>query len=340
MTNQILFGLACALSLIAPLAVTGPNNDLVIELVPIDHVTNNSGEQSLSINVKTTNGTQKLHIYARPTSERYSGRKLGAIDDADFGTYEFTNTIERSLDSNAIDIGSMCVQSNTAYFRFYSEDPNETYPTSNPLFQTLYFGGTSGYKTYEVNEPEEVKVSGFSIATDYEYYDFTDSKFFVTEDGGYMDTDFTFSYNTWYSKGFSENTNVWMEIKDTCDAFPSITNKDSEGIFTIPCRLSTSFNSSSGNGTVMIIPVLDGFYVNPYTLEMADKQMINYISADHFYFTNKSNDLFADCEYTIYMEDCMGNGVNFALSLEYTTTLSYFGRCSSSSYCVVGGRYA
>ncbi|MCD8209216.1 MAG: hypothetical protein LUC31_00085 [Coprobacillus sp.] len=339
MTNQIILGLACTLSLIAPLAVVGPSEDLVIELEPIDHVTTNSGSQSLSINVKTTNGTQSLRIYARPTSEKNNGNKLSNIDNADFGTYEFTTTT-RYLDSNKVDLGAMCAQSSTAYFQFYSEEAKVTNPTSEALFQTLPFGGTAQYDTYTVTEPEEVKVSGHSIATDYEYYDFTNSKFFVTEDGGYMDTNFTFSYKTWYSEGFSKNTHVWMEIKDPYDAFSQITSKDSDGVFTIPCQVSSSFNSSSGRGSVSIIPVLDGFYVNPYTLEMSDKQMINYISADRFYFANKSNDLFSECEYTIYMEDCMGNGAAFAISLEYTSTLSYFGRCNSSSYCIIGGRYA
>ncbi len=241
------------------------------------------------------------------------------------------STSPTSYNFNEFELGYYCTQSNNCIVEFlfckaYSD-------TTILEIDTLPFGGLTP-PSYTITENKIYEVSGASLSFETEKYNFKDSNFNISEEGNYIDNDFTFSYDTWYTSGFSPS-DIYLEVVDHNNVFEYMT-KDSNDTFRLPYTRTSAASSTD----VVISPAFSDLYVNPYNLQMSDTYQSGFRdSGGKFYFpAYKSLSEIQSCEYNLVMETCLGNDATITVPLQYNCSRQYFGSCSTSDYCVSGGR--
>ncbi len=240
-------------------------------------------------------------------------------------------TTPTSYSFNEFDLGYYCTQSYNCVVEFlFCKSSSDTVILE---IDTLPFGGLVP-PSYTITENKIYEVSGGSLSFETEKYNFKDSSFSISEEGNYIDSDFTFSYDSWYTSGFAPS-DIYLEVVDHNNVFEYMT-KDVDDTFILPYTRTSSASSTD----VVISPNFSDLYVNPYNLQMSDTYQSGFKdSGGKFYFpAYKSLSEIQSCEYNLVMETCLGNDATIIVPLQYNCSRQYFGSCSTSDYCVSGGR--
>ena len=177
-----------------------------------------------------------------------------------------------------------------------------------------------------VSKDVAFKIENKNITTYHDDFNFVGFK-------DYIDADNYYSLDLRGNKFLYNNidlnySSAGLEINDPKKIFQFL-NHDSNGSLNIKLALTN-------DGKEMSFKVSDNYYVNPFTLDIANYKIPDSVKSNMFYFPINKKKEFLGASFKIVLADCGLNKYNLNFRITYDIFRDLVGNCYQSDYCVKG----